>query len=155
MKTMTLLLLIAGSLLAAAPAPAAPAPPFAVLDTCAGEVALGAAGGEAVWSAAKPKMAVTDAQIIRTGAKSQATVRFTEGDLVGLVGENTTISLQDLLLKTRLDKMRNKISEPAADAQPSKASVTPLTGVRGTDEAEGKAEDPNRQHHWEENAPSK
>jgi len=154
MKPLTLLFIIIGSLLAVAPVLAAQTPPFAVLDTCAGEVTLGSAGSE-VWSAAQPKMAVADAQILKTGVKSQATVRFTEGNLVALVGENTTISLQDLLLKTRLDKMPGKISQTQADGEQTKMSVTPLTGVRGTDEAEGKAEDPNRQHHWEENAPAK
>ncbi len=132
---------------------AADAPPLATLTSFSGAVSVGQKDAEA-WGIVTEGMALNDRQVIRTGADGRAVVTFTEGSLSAVVAEKTTISLADLLLKTRLGAMRSKVTAPEVAAGQTKLTVTPLTGVRGTDQGESKADDPGRQHHWEENAPA-
>jgi hypothetical protein len=140
-------------LLAGTAAMAEEQPPAATVVSVAGAVTVGAAEA-GPWLPVTAGMNLAESQILRTGPQSQATVKFTQGQIVAAVGENTTIGIQDLLLKASLEKMRDKIAPPTGGTQ-TKMSVTPLTGVRATDQAEDKAEEPNRQHYWQENAPAK
>ncbi len=138
---------------AAGPAAAADTvPPLAKVEAFTGEASVGAADS---WTPAEVGQALVETQALKTGAKSTLSVRFTEGEMLATVGENTLISLNDLLLKARLEKMRGRINQPEAGAPQTQMQVTPLTGVRGTDEAESKSEELKRQHHWEENGEPK
>jgi hypothetical protein len=128
--------------------------PWAAVDSCAGDVRVGVPE-RSDWAPAVKGMPLTDGQTIKTGAQGQATVRFPAENLLTLVGEGTQVSLQDLLLKARLEKMRGKISQPQDGASQTKMQVTPLTGLRGTDQAEDKAEGTKRQHYWQEDAEPK
>lgn len=135
-------------------AQAADVPALAVLKSVTGGVSVGIKDVDA-WSAATEGMPLGERQIIRTDAASRAVVVFSEGNLSAVVGEKTSIGLADLLLKTRLDAMRSKVTAPDAGAGQTKLTVTPLTGVRGTEQGESKVDDPLRSHHWEENAAPK
>jgi hypothetical protein len=140
-----LMMMIGPTMSAAAQAPEA----LATVEAVTGNVQVAPADGQP-WTPAAAKMLLSETQVLKTGLQSQATIRFTEGDLVIVVGENTQIALQDLLLKARLEKMRGKVNQPT-DANQTKMQVTPLTGVRGTDASDSKAEDPKREHTWNEN----
>jgi hypothetical protein len=150
MNRIIVFLTVAALAALAVPAMAADAqPPLATVESMAGEVKVAPVNSEA-WTPVKPTAALAENQIIKTGPQSQVSVRFTEGDLLTVVGENTTVALPDLLLKARLEKMRGKVNQPT-DANQTKMQVTPLTGVRGTDAADSKAEEQKRPHTWEEN----
>lgn len=149
---MSLPVLVTFLVLLPSAAPAQEAAPSATLESCAGEVTVGSAGSPE-WKAAVAGMPLVETQIIRTGPQGQATVRFAPGDLTTLVGSGVEVTLADLLLKAKLEKMRNKVAVPGEGAEQTKMQVTPLTGVRGTEEAPGKAEEPKRDHIWTEDAP--
>ena len=70
-----------------------------------------------------------------------------DGGVSTTIPQNSAIEISDLLLKSRLEKMRGKVSTPV-DNQKVELQVTPTTGVRGTDQAESKAEDLKRDHYW-------
>lgn len=106
-------------------------------------------GREGVWQEAGAKLPLFDGQTIRTGAASSVEVLFS-GDVPAGVGEKTEIAVADLMLKARLEKARAKIAVPT-DATKTEMQVTPLTGVRGTEKTEEKAEDLKREHYWNEN----
>jgi len=109
-------------------------------------------GRDGVWQAAAPKLALFDGQTIRTGDGAGAEVLF-EGALPAAVGAKSEIAVADLPLKARLEKARSRIAAPG-DAKRAEMQVTPLTGVRGTEKAEEKAEDLKREHYWNEGAPA-
>ena len=109
-------------------------------------------GRDGVWQAAVPRMHLFEGQTIRTAAASGADVLF-EGDLPARLGEKAEIPVADVLLKARLEKLRAKIAAPG-DTIKADIQVTPLTGVRGTEKTEEKAEDLKREHYWSESAPA-
>lgn len=113
--------------------------------TVRGDVQIGQ-GAE--WRTAVTGDTVSSGQFIRTGTDSGMDIFFEE-DLVAAVGEETEIEIADLLLKTRLEKMRSRISAPD-DTRRVDIQVTPTTGVRGTEQTENKAEDLKREHYWNE-----
>ncbi len=156
MKTIVLALALTAALAvpSAAQEAAAPSPPPAApasVEALTGEAWIGTVEPES-WTAAVPGNPIPEGLALKTGPGASLTVRFAEGDLRGSVGENTVISLADLLLKARLEKLRGGIAPPAAGAEPTKMQVTPLTGVRGTEESEGKAEELKRDHYWQDDA---
>lgn len=103
--------------------------------------------GEA-WNAAVVGEELVVGQVLKTGPSSEVEVLF-DGGVSTTVPQNSTIEISDLLLKTRLEKMKGKISTPE-DNRKVELQVTPTTGVRGTDQAESKAEDLKRDHYWNE-----
>ena len=108
-------------------------------------------GREGVWQAAVPRQHLFEGETIRTAASSGAEVLF-EGELPASLGEKAEIPVADLMLKARLEKLRAKIAAPG-DTIKADIQVTPLTGVRGTEKTEEKAEDLKREHYWSESAP--
>jgi len=108
-------------------------------------------GRDGVWQAAVPRQHLFEGQAIRTAASSGADVLF-EGEVPAHLGEKAEIAVADLMLKARLEKLRAKIAAPG-DAIKADIQVTPLTGVRGTEKTEEKAEDLKREHYWSESAP--
>jgi hypothetical protein len=108
-------------------------------------------GRDGAWQAAAPRQHLFDGETIRTAASSGAEVMF-EGELSARLGEKTEIPVADLMLKARLEKLRAKIAAPG-DTIKADIKVTPLTGVRGTEKTEEKAEDLKREHYWSESAP--
>lgn len=107
-------------------------------------------GRDGQWQAAAEKQPLFETQVIKTGAQSAVEILFTP-DLAAKLGEGVEIKIGDLLLKTQLEKTKAKITAPA-DATKVEMQVTPLTGVRGTEKSEEKAEDLKRDHYWNENA---
>jgi len=103
-----------------------------------------------LWRTAAVGDELVEGQLIRTGAGAGAEILFS-GEIPATLGENTTIGVSDLLLKARLEKMRNRVSEPA-DTRKVDMQVTPTAGVRGTEQTEEKAEDLKREHYWNEGA---
>jgi hypothetical protein len=110
-----------------------------------GGVQVGQGG---VWSPAGLGQELRDGQVIKTGAEAGADILFGE-EIAGSVGPETEIEVSDLLLKSRLEKMRSKVSLPA-DTRKVEMQVTPTTGVRGTDQTVEKAEELKREHYWDE-----
>jgi hypothetical protein len=108
-------------------------------------------GRDGVWQEAAPRLHLFEGQTIRTAASSGAEIMF-DGDLTARLGEKSEIPVADLLLKARLEKLRAKIAAPG-DTIKADMQVTPLTGVRGTEKTEEKAEDLKREHYWNESAP--
>lgn len=115
------------------------------VQAVSGDVSIGQ--GEE-WAAAAVGAGLKEGQVLRTGPGSEAQVLF-EGDVSAVVAENTSIEVSDLLLKSRLEKMKGKVSTPA-DGHKVELEVTPTTGVRGTEQTESKAEDLKRDHYWNE-----
>ena len=109
-------------------------------------------GRDGVWQPAVAKAPLFDGQTIRTAAASGADVVF-DGEVPAKIGEKTEIAVVDLQLKAQLEKAKAKIGAPV-DATKAEMQVTPLTGVRGTEKAEEKAEDLKREHYWNESAPA-
>jgi len=109
-------------------------------------------GRDGVWQEATPQLKLFDGQTIRTADGAGVEVLF-EGSLPASVARKGEIAVADLLLKARLEKARAKIAAPG-DATKAEMQVTPLTGVRGTEKAEEKAEDLKREHYWNESAPA-
>jgi hypothetical protein len=105
-------------------------------------------GGGGTWRPAAVGESVAEGQLIRTGPASGADILFSD-DVAAAVGAETEISVSDLLLKARLEKMRSKVSAPS-DTQKVQMQVTPTTGVRGTEQTEEKAEQLKREHYWNE-----
>jgi hypothetical protein len=110
-----------------------------------GGVQVGQGG---VWSPAGMGQELQDGQVIKTGSEAGADILFGE-NLTASVGPETEIEVSDLLLKTRLEKMRSKVSLPT-DTRKVEMQVTPTTGVRGTEQTEEKAEELKREHYWDE-----
>ncbi len=110
-----------------------------------GEVEIGH-GGE--WRAASVGDELREGMTLRTGPSSGAEVLFA-GSIPASVEAEVSIEVSNLLLKARLEKMREKVSEPT-DTRKTEMQLTPTTGVRGTDQAEEKAEDLKREHYWNE-----
>jgi hypothetical protein len=108
-------------------------------------------GRDGVWQEAAPRLHLFEGQTIRTAASSGAEIMF-DGELPARLGEKAEIPVADLLLKARLEKLRAKIAVPG-DTIKADIQVTPLTGVRGTEKTEEKAEDLKREHYWSESAP--
>jgi len=108
-------------------------------------------GRDGVWQEAAPRLHLFEGQTIRTAASSGAEIMF-DGELPARLGEKAEILVADLLLKARLEKLRAKIAVPS-DTIKADITVTPLTGVRGTEKTEEKAEDLKREHYWNESAP--
>lgn len=115
------------------------------VEALSGEVKVGEGGS---WSPAAAGQELREGQMIRTGAASEADILF-EGKIGAVVGPEAEIEVSDLLLRTRLEQMRSKISAPA-DTRKVEMQVTPTTGVRGTDQTEEKAEELKREHYWNE-----
>jgi hypothetical protein len=130
----------------------APAVPEAVgaIVVVTGEVQVGRDGK---WQPAAAEQKLFEGQSIKTGAKAAAEILFAP-NVPARVGEGTEIKVEDLLLKARLEKAKAKIAAPT-DSTKVEMQVTPLTGVRGTDKTEEKAEDLKREHYWNESAPAK
>jgi hypothetical protein len=105
-------------------------------------------GEEGQWRAVSSGEPVTEEQSIRTGPESTASVQFGEGVSTAVEAE-MEITVSDLLLRARLEKMRSRVSAPT-DTQRVEMQVTPTTGVRGTEQTEEKAEDLKREHYWTE-----
>jgi hypothetical protein len=110
-----------------------------------GGVQIGQGG---VWSPAGLGQELRDGQVIKTGSEAGTDILFGE-EITGSVGPETEIEVSDLLLKSRLEKMRSKVSLPA-DTRKVEMQVTPTTGVRGTDQTVEKAEELKREHYWDE-----
>jgi hypothetical protein len=110
-----------------------------------GGVQIGQGG---VWSPAGLGQELRDGQVIKTGSEAGADILFGE-EIAGSVGPETEIEVSDLLLKSRLEKMRSKVSLPA-DTRKVEMQVTPTTGVRGTEQTVEKAEELKREHYWDE-----
>ena len=108
-------------------------------------------GRDGVWQEAAPRLHLFEGQTIRTAASSGAEIMF-DGELPARLGEKAEIPVADLMLKARLEKLRAKIAAPG-DTIKADIQVTPLTGVRGTEKTEEKAEDLKREHYWSESAP--
>lgn len=108
-------------------------------------------GRDGVWQEAAPQLKLFDGQTIRTAESARVEVLF-EGALPAATSQKGEIAVADLLLKARLERARAKIAEPG-DATRAEMQITPLTGVRGTERAEEKAEDLKREHYWNEGAP--
>ena len=123
--------------------------PIGAVTAVTGTVQLGRDG---VWQVAAPKMPVFAGQLITTGDGASVEVLF-EGGLPATVAGKGEIAVADLLLKAQLEKARAKIAVPA-DATKTEMQVTPLTGVRGTEQAEEKAGDLKRDHYWNESTPA-
>ena len=150
-KTVSILFVMILAVLLAGPASAATVEKaMASVVSFEGVAEVGMAGSSD-WKAALAGMELQESSIIRTGADGLVVIQFTEGEMITSVSENSKVSLKDLLLKARLEAVRGKVVAPFPDAGQTKMQVTPLTGVRGTDQAESKAEDPKRPHYWEEN----
>lgn len=115
------------------------------LGAVQGEVQLGE-GGE--WKAAAAGAQLHEGQVLRTGPEGSAEVLFSDS-VTASVGEKTEIGVADLLMKTRLEQMRSKVSEPTG-VEKVDMQVTPTTGVRGTEQGERKAEELKRDHFWSE-----
>jgi len=98
------------------------------------------------WQAAEVGGTLAEGQAIRTGAESSADVQFGEGTAAA-VGADTEIAVSDLLLRSRLEKMRSRVTAPE-DMKKVEMNVTPTTGVRGTEQTEEKAEELKREHYW-------
>lgn len=130
------------------------AAPLATVDSLSGDVTFKIIDSTD-WVACPAGTELSENQVIKTGPGSSATIRFPDKDSLYTVKENTEISLPDLILKANLESMRDTISPPIEGAGKTEMQVTPLTGVRGTEEAESKAEDPKREHFWEEDAKEK
>lgn len=109
-------------------------------------------GRDGVWQPAAPRLPLFDGQTIRTADGASVDVLF-EGSLPAVVAGKGEIAVADLMLKARLEKARARIAAPG-DAKRAEMQVTPLTGVRGTEKAEEKAEDLKREHYWNESAPA-
>lgn len=120
----------------------------ATVTAVQGEVMVGT-GGQ--WSPATVGVSLEEGQIIKTGKESAADISFGEG-LTAAVGQEKEVEVTDLLLKTRLEAMKSKITKPT-DTKKVEIQVTPTTGVRGDDQGEEKAEDLKRDHYWNTNAP--
>ena len=117
------------------------------LTAVSGDVQIGSAGN---WEAAAVGGELREGQVIRTGADSEAVVLFGE-DIPASLGAGVEVEVSDLLLKTRLEKMRSRISAPMEE-QKVEMQVTPTTGVRGTEQTEKKAEELKREHYWNEDS---
>jgi hypothetical protein len=115
------------------------------LETVTGEVQVGQGDS---WVPASAGTQLMDGHVLKTGPASEAEVLF-GGNVSVVVPENTSIGVADLLLKTRLEKMKGKVSTPV-DRQKVELEVTPTTGVRGTEQTESKAESLKRDHYWNE-----
>lgn len=115
------------------------------LEAVTGEVQVGQGDD---WAPASAGTKLMDGQVLKTGPESEAEVLF-GGDVSVVIPENTAIGVADLLLKTRLEKMKGKVSTPV-DQQKVELEVTPTTGVRGTEQTENKAESLKRDHYWNE-----
>ena len=115
------------------------------VQALSGDVSIGQ--GE-VWAPAAVGSGLKEGQVLRTGPDSRAEVLF-EGDVSAVVSEKTSIEVSDLLLKSRLEKMKGKVSTPA-DSRKVELEVTPTTGVRGTEQTESKSEELKRDHYWNE-----
>ena len=113
------------------------------VKTVSGDVQIGQ--GES-WAAAAVGAELVEGQVIKTGPSSEVEVLL-DGGISTTIPQNSAIEISDLLLKSRLEKMRGKVSTPV-DNQKVELQVTPTTGVRGTDQAESKAEDLKRDHYW-------
>jgi hypothetical protein len=100
------------------------------------------------WNAAAVGAELVEGQVLKTGPSSEVEVLF-DGGVSTVVPQNSVIEISDLLLKTRLEKMKGKIATPE-DNRKVELQVTPTTGVRGTDQAESKAEALKRDHYWNE-----
>ena len=83
-------------------------PSLATVDALSGDVQV---GREGQWRRLAVGDALAEGEIVKTGPASRATILF-DGDLKADVGEGIEITLSDLLLKTRLEKMKSTISEP-------------------------------------------
>jgi hypothetical protein len=123
--------------------------PIGTVTAVSGSVQLGRDG---VWQVAAPKLPVFDGQRITTADGASVEILF-EGGLPATVAGKGEIAVADLLLKAQLEKARAKIAAPT-DATKTEMQVTPLTGVRGTEQAEEKAGDLKRDHYWNEGAPA-
>ena len=123
--------------------------PIGAVTAVTGSVQLGRDG---VWQVAAPKLPVFEGQTIATADGASVEVLF-EGGLPATVTGKGEIAVADLLLKAQLEKARAKIAAPT-DATKTEMQVTPLTGVRGTEQAEEKAGDLKRDHYWNEGAPA-
>lgn len=111
-------------------------------------------GKEGQWQPAVAEQPVFAGQVIKTGAQSAVELLFNP-DLPAALGAESEIAATDLLLKAQLEKVKAKISAPT-DTKKVEMQVTPLTGVRGTEKSEEKAEELKREHYWNENtAPAK
>jgi hypothetical protein len=110
-------------------------------------------GRDGAWQAAAPKLQLFEGQTIRTEASSSAEVLF-DGELPARLGEKEEIAVADWLLKARLERVKAKITAPG-DNTKADIQVTPLTGVRGTEKTEEKAEDLKRDHYWSESPVAK
>ncbi len=115
------------------------------LTAVTGEVQVGRDGS---WEPAVVGGELREGQTIRTGADSGAGILFADG-LAAELGAEREMAVSDLLLKTRLEKMRSKVSAPSGE-QKVEMEVTPTTGVRGTEQTEKKAEELKRDHYWNE-----
>jgi hypothetical protein len=115
------------------------------VEALSGEVKVGAGGA---WSPAAAGQELREGQVIRTGAASEADILF-GGKIGAVVGPEVEIKVSDLLLRTRLEQMRSKISPPV-DTRKVEMQVTPTTGVRGTEQTPEKAEELKREHYWNE-----
>lgn len=123
--------------------------PIGAVTAVTGSVQVGRDG---VWQVAAPKMPVFEGQMITTADGAIVEVLF-DGALPATVAGKGEIAVADLLLKAQLEKARAKIAAPT-DATKTEMQVTPLTGVRGTEQAEEKAGDLKRDHYWNEGAPA-
>ena len=123
--------------------------PIGAVTAVTGSVQLGRDG---VWQVAAPKLPLFEGQMITTAEGASVEVLF-EGGLPATVAGKGEIAVADLLLKAQLEKTRAKIAAPT-DATKTEMQVTPLTGVRGTEQAEEKAGDLKRDHYWNEGAPA-
>lgn len=115
------------------------------LTAVSGDVQVGSAGN---WTAAAVGGELREGQVIRTGPDSKAAVLFGE-DIAASLGAGIEVEVSDLLLKTRLENMRSRVSAPVEE-QKVEMQVTPTTGVRGTEQTGKKAEELKREHYWNE-----
>lgn len=108
-------------------------------------------GRDGQWQAAVPEQKIYPGQVVKTGAESAVDLLFNP-DLPVRLGAGAEIAATDLLLKAQLERTKAKVAAPS-DSTKVEMQVTPLTGVRGTEKSEEKAEDLKREHYWNENAP--
>jgi len=114
--------------------------------SCTGTVQIGKDGQ---WKAAVAEEKIFAGQILKTGEQSSVVILFNP-DLSAQLAAGVEIAAVDLLLKSQLEKAKAKIAAPT-DTKKVEMQVTPLTGVRGTEPSEEKAEDLKREHYWNEN----
>lgn len=149
MKTGTMILTVLTAFCLAVPTlaqePAAKPAPVGKVVAIQGTVQVGQAGQ---WQPCQIEQPLFDGQSIKTGPKSAAKIVFTP-DLAMEVSEGTEILIGDLLLKARLEKVKASTAAPTT-TQKTEMQVTPLTGVRGTDQSGEKSEELKREHFWNE-----